>query len=71
MVAHAVAPEQRKAKEPTTSRRSGKPAGTPSCPVVDAKDAASVDFYRHHGFIQMHDGPPMLLVSIHPKWSRR
>jgi ribosomal protein S18 acetylase RimI-like enzyme len=32
--------------------------------VVDAKDEQAVDFYRHHGFIQLPDTPMTLLLPF-------
>ena len=39
--------------------------------VVDAKDAAAVEFYVHHGFIQLRDAPMTLFVPIAAKWAKR
>ena len=32
--------------------------------VVDAKDAAAVAFYRHHGFIALPDTPRTLFLPL-------
>ncbi len=39
--------------------------------LVDAKDAAAVAFYVHHGFVQLRDAPMTLFVPIAAKWAKR
>lgn len=38
--------------------------------VVDAKDAAAVAFYLHHGLIQLRDAPTTLFIPIDAKWAK-